>query len=133
MIRKVLFVASNPTDTPQLRLEKEVREIEEGLRWSNERDQFTLIKISAARAEDLRRSMLDHSPQLVHIAGHGGGTNGIALETADGWTQQVPNDALADLFGLCSEHLECVILNACYSNIQAAEIVKHIPYVGYVC
>jgi hypothetical protein len=129
MTRKILFVASNPTDTPQLRLDKEVREIEEGLRRSNERDRFTLIKISAARAEDLRRSLLDQSPQLVHFAGHGGGTNGIALENAEGRAQQVPNDALADLFGLCSDHLECVILNACYSDIQAAEIVKHIPYV----
>jgi CHAT domain len=127
--RKILFVASNPSDTPPLRLDKEVREIEEGLRRSNEREQFDLVKLSAARIEDLRRSLLDHSPQFVHFAGHGDGTDGIVLEDCHGQTQQVPNDALADLFRLCSDHLECVILNACYSDVQATEIVKHIPYV----
>jgi hypothetical protein len=129
MSRQILFVSSNPTDTPPLRLDKEVREIEEGLRRSNERDQFNLVKISAARVEDLRRSLLDHSPHIVHFAGHGGGTNGIVLEDSDGQARQVPNDALADLFGLCSDHLECVILNACYSDVQAAKIGEYIPYV----
>jgi hypothetical protein len=32
MIRRILFLASNPTDTARLDLEKEAREIEEGLR-----------------------------------------------------------------------------------------------------
>jgi hypothetical protein len=42
---------------------------------------------------------------------------------------QVPFDALADLFGLCREHVECVILNACRSEAQAEAIGEHIPYV----
>jgi len=71
MIRRILFLASNPTDTERLRLDKEVRKADEGLRRSNERDQFHLIQKFAVRAEDLRRSLLDHSPHIVHFTGHG--------------------------------------------------------------
>ncbi len=129
MSHKVLFVVSNPVDTDRLRLDKENRDVEEGLKRSNERDQFTLIKISAARIDDLRRSLLDHSPHIVHFSGHGAGIDGIVLEDADGLSQLVPNDALSNLFSLCSDSIECVILNACYSDLQATEIAKHIPYV----
>ncbi len=51
------------------------------------------------------------------------------MEDADVLSQLVPNDALSNLFGLCSDSIECVILNACYSDVQATEIAKHIPYV----
>ena len=38
-------------------------------------------------------------------------------------------DTLAGFFELFADKLECVVLNACYSEIQAEVIAKHIPYV----
>src|SRR5208282_5859583 len=128
MIRKILFLASNPTNTGRLRLDKEVREITEGLKRSNHREQFQLVSVFAVRAGDLRRSLLDHCPRIVHFAGHDG-PDGIVLEDDQGCAFQVPDDALADLFGLCAQQVECVILNACHSDSQAEAIAKHIPYV----
>ena len=46
-----------------------------------------------------------------------------------GEAYRVPNEALAGLFALCAGHVECVLLNACYSDVQADAIAKHIPYV----
>lgn len=129
MIRTILFLASNPTDTGRLRLDKELREIEEGLKRSNERAQFKLISTFAVRVNDLRRSLLDHSPRIVHFAGHGEGADGLLVENDQGQASQIPNDALARLFELCAGHIECVVLNACYSDVQAEVIAKHIPYV----
>src|SRR5579872_7156264 len=117
MIRRILFLASNPTDTGRLRLDKEVREVDEGLRRSNERDQFDLVQKSAVRVDDLRRSLLDHSPRIVHFSGHGTGADGITVEDENGEAYDVPNDALAGLFGLCAGDIECVVLNACYSDV----------------
>jgi hypothetical protein len=127
-VRKVLFLASSPVDKARLRLDKEVREIREGLKRSNERDSFELIPWFAASIHDLRRGLLDNSPQIVHFAGHGD-DDGILVEGNKGRAVPVPVDALADLFGLCQEHVKCVILNACHSDIQAAAIAEHIPYV----
>ena len=129
MTRKILFLASNPTNTGRLRLDKEVREVNEGLRRSKERDQFDLIPRFAVRVDDLRRSLLDHSPRIVHFSGHGAGADGIVVENDQGQAFDVPNDALARLFELCAGHIECVVLNACYSDVQADAIAKHIPYV----
>jgi hypothetical protein len=129
MIRKILFLASNPTDTGRLRLDMEVREVEEGLKRSNERDRFELIPKFAVRVDDLRRSLLDHPPRIVHFSGHGAGVDGIVVENDQGESSEVPTDALARLFELCSGHIECVVLNACYSDAQADAIAKHIPYV----
>jgi hypothetical protein len=129
MIRKILFLASNPTDTGRLRLDKEVREVEEGLKRSNERDRFDLIPKFAVRVDDLRRSLLEHSPRIVHFSGHGTGVDGIVVENDQGEASEVPTDALARLFELCTGHIECVVLNACYSDTQADAIANHIPYV----
>jgi hypothetical protein len=128
MVRKILFLASNPTDTGRLRLDKEVREIGEALKRSNERAEFQLIQTFAVRVEDLRRSLLDNSPRIVHFAGHDG-TGGIVLENDQGQPFQVPDGALATLFSLCAGRIECVILNACYSAGQADAIAEHIPCV----
>ena len=127
-VRKVLFLASSPVDQAKLRLNKEIREIREGLKRSDHRDSFELIPWFAAKIHDLRRGLLDHSPQIVRFAGHGD-EDGILVEGDSGRAVQVPADALADLFRLCQEHVECVILNACHSEAQAEAIAEHIPYV----
>ena len=129
MIRRVLFLASNPANTGRLRLDKEMREVDEGLRRSNKRDQFDLVAKLAVRVDDLRRSLLNHSPRIVHFSGHGAGAGGIVVENEKGEAYEVPNDALAGLFELCAGHIEYVVLNACYSDVQADAIAKHIPYV----
>ncbi len=41
----------------------------------------------------------------------------------------VQADALAELFRLFSSHVQCVLLNACYSEIQANAIVENINFV----
>ncbi|MCJ8279217.1 MAG: hypothetical protein MJK14_04585 [Rivularia sp. ALOHA_DT_140] len=38
-------------------------------------------------------------------------------------------DALAGLFELCADEVECVLLNACYSEVQAKAISQNIDYV----
>src|SRR6202521_6080153 len=99
-----------------------MREVEEGLRRSNKRDQFDLVARPAVRVDDLRRSLLDHSPRIVHFSGHGAGAGGIVVENETGEAYEVPNEALAGLFQLCAGHIECVVLNACYSEVQASAI-----------
>ncbi|MEA5549483.1 CHAT domain-containing protein [Anabaena cylindrica UHCC 0172] len=128
--KTILVLASSPTNEARLRLDKEVREIEEGLRRSQHREKFTLQQRGAVRPDDLRRAMLDFNPQIVHFSGHGSGEDGLVLENDLGEAQLVSTEALANLFKrFASRGLECVVLNACYSEIQADEIVKHIDYV----
>ena len=126
----ILILASSPIDRARLRLDKEAREIDEGLRRSQKREQFTLEQKWAIRPDDLRRALLDFHPQIVHFCGHGSRDNGLVLENDTGEAQFVPTNALANLFKLFSKRgVECVVLNACYAEVQAEAISQHINYV----
>jgi predicted NACHT family NTPase len=128
-VKTILILASSPVDEARLRLDKEVREIDEGLRRSQKRDQFRIEQRWAVRTDDLRRALLDTEPQIVHFCGHGTGDAGILVEDNNGHAKLVSTEALSSLFELFADHVECVLLNACYSEVQADAIVKNITYV----
>lgn len=128
-MNKILILAANPKDTSRLRLDEELREIEEGLLRAKKRDQFVLKTALAVRHRDIHRQILDFEPQIVHFSGHGEGENGLLFEDVMGQIKLVDAVALADLFELFAEHVKCVLLNACYSEIQAKAIAQHIDYV----
>jgi hypothetical protein len=126
--RKVLVLAANPQDTTPLRLDEEMREIDEALKLAKKRDEFEVMQKWAVRSRDMQRAILDFEPEIVHFSGHGE-VDGLALENESGQAKLVSTDALASLFSLCASHVNCVLLNACYSDSQAKAIAQHIPYV----
>ncbi len=67
----ILFLASNPTNTGQLRLGEEHREVEQSLRESGMREKFALTERFAVKARSLYNALLDERPQIVHFSGHG--------------------------------------------------------------
>jgi RNA polymerase sigma factor (sigma-70 family) len=129
LIKKILILAANPQSMNKLRLDKEARDIKEGLRQSREREQFVIDSEWAVRPKDIRRAILYFRPQIVHFSGHGAEDGGLAFEDEIGQIKLVRPEALAGLFKLFSEHVDCVILNACYSEIQANAISQHIDFV----
>jgi hypothetical protein len=124
----ILILAANPQGTVSLRLDEEVREIKAGFQRSRYRDQFAIDYQLASRPKDVQRAMLTLKPQIVHFCGHGEGEAGLVLEDNAGRAKRVSTKALADLFRLF-DGVECVLLNACYSEVQAKAIAQHIPYV----
>ena len=129
-LKKVLFLAANPRNSSELRLGEEVREITEGLKRSRYQANFNLISNWAVRSRDFYRHILDVQPYIVHFSGHGTGEDGIILEDDIGEIQLVSTSALESLFKLfASKGLECVLLNACFSEVQAEAISQYIPYV----
>jgi hypothetical protein len=129
LVKKILILTANPKGTARLRLDEEVREIESGLERSHKRDQFVIKSRWAVRPIDFRRAMLDVEPQIVHFSGHGAGDGGLEFEDEKGQVKFVDAEGLAGLFELFTKQVECVVLNACYSEIQAKAIARHVNYV----
>jgi hypothetical protein len=149
--KTILILAANPTGTSPLHLAQEVRELQVGLERARQRDRFVIEQRWAVSAEEVRRALLNCAPNIVHFSGHGIGTaslppaqqsrkftpvddaateaEGLVFEDATGQAQLIPGEALAQLFGLFADQIECVVLNACYSSTQAKAIARHIPYV----
>jgi len=128
---KILILTANPTNTKPLGLSEEVREIKSACKRSQNREQFEIIVEEAVRPQEFRRTLLDHKPDIVHFSGHGGGEQGLALMADNGEAFLVKVAPLAKLFKALQEifFIDCVFLNACYSDVQAEGIY---PYVNYV-
>ncbi|MEI2583561.1 toll/interleukin-1 receptor domain-containing protein [Scytonema sp. PRP1] len=128
-VNTILILAANPKGTSRLRLDEELREIKNGLRQSKGRDQFKIELAAAVRYRDIHREIMYFQPQIVHFSGHGSGQKGLVFEDEIGQEKLVDAEALAGLFELFAEHVKCVLLNACFSEIQAKAIAQHIDYV----
>jgi hypothetical protein len=126
----ILFLAADPTDASRLRLGEEFREIQEKLKLAKLRDRFELeLPQLSVRPADITQALLDTQPQIVHFSGHGTSTGALCFENQVGQTRRVQPDALAALFEQFTCQVNCVLLNACYSENQAKAIAEHIKYV----
>ena len=125
----ILFLAADPTDATRLRLGEELREIQEKLQLSKQRDRFKLEQRMSVRPADISQALLDVQPQIVHFSGHGMASGELCFEDSSGRLLPIRPDALAALFEQFSSQVNCVILNACFSEKQAEAIRSHIDYV----
>ena len=130
-MKKILAIAANPDGTSRLRLDREIRDIRSFLQQANYSGEFCFEDRTAARWEDLHRAILDVKPRIVHFCGHGTGEAGLLLERDCGQQFVMSTDVLSALFKTqqVSNTVECVVLNACYSAVQAKTIAQHINYV----
>jgi TIR domain/CHAT domain len=129
MKKTILVIASNPQGTTSLRLDRELRVIDEVIQKSQFRDRFDVHQLWAARTIDLINALLRYQPRIVHFCGHGEGQIGLVLEDEAGNAKPISGAALAEVFKNLVAKVECVLLNACYSEVQATAIVEHINYV----
>lgn len=75
----VLFLASNPQDQGQLRLDEEVRSIKEMITKSRHRDAVKLESCWAIRPGDILQYMNEYMPTIVHFSGHGSSNDELVL------------------------------------------------------
>lgn len=126
---KILFLTSDPTNASRLRLGQELRDIQQRLQLAKYRDKFLLETRLSVRPSDISQAILDIEPQIVHFSGHGINTGDLCFEDELGKIHPVQPGALAALFELVKEQVNCVVLNACYSPTQAEAISQHIKFV----
>lgn len=126
----VLFLSADPTNASRLRLGEEFREINEQLRLAKQRDHFKLeLPQLSLRPKDISGALLNAQPQIVHFSGHGTTEGALCFENETGQAHLVRPDALAALFEQFAGQVNCVLLNACYSETQAKAIAEYVNYV----
>ncbi|GEM_PF-6000829 len=126
---KILFLAADPSDASRLRLGQELRDIKEKLRTTKASGNYQLEQLESVRVADITQAIFDVEPYIIHFSGHGTSQGELCFENEGGTVQPVKPDALAAMFELFSQQVNCVVLNACYSESQAKAIAEHIPIV----
>jgi tetratricopeptide (TPR) repeat protein len=128
--KKILFLSANQFGTMRLHMDREYREIDRLLQAAKYRHLWRIIPKFAVQPDDIRQALLDHEPHIVHFSGHGS-TNGVlVLDSEEGkFPETYAREALSRLFELFSGHTECIVLSACYSELLAIALARHIPYV----
>jgi hypothetical protein len=125
----ILLLTSDPTDASRLRIGEELREIQERLQLAKLREKFKLDQRMSVRPPDISQALLDIQPHIVHFSGHGTASGSLCFENRVGEIHPIMPDALAALFEQFTDQIRCVLLNSCYSKIQADAISEHIDYV----
>ncbi len=123
-----LVLAANPIDTARLRLDQEIRSIDEAIRRGRYRDRFELAAQFAVRAADLHTHLLRYRPEILHFAGHGE-AGALVLEDASGGSRPLAAADLGALVEVLGPRIRCVVLNACLTRSQAELLAQHVPSV----
>jgi hypothetical protein len=148
----ILFLAAHPLGTDRIALDREARAIQVELERSGFRDRFELVTRWAAEPLDLLRELRKLKPTVVHFSGHG--TAGVAgrvpgtaphrdvdiepdrdgrdprpglfFQGPDGGPQRVSTEALEETFGAAGPSVKLIVLSACYSELNAQALLRHV-------
>jgi class 3 adenylate cyclase len=127
-LKKILILAAYVSPSESLNLDREQHELERGLQRTPQGDRFEILTEQAFHPDDWRRALLDNEPHIVHFLGRGLEIDGLAFEEKGARIRLVNAASLGHLFESFRSRIECVLLDGCYSKIQAEAIARHIPY-----
>jgi hypothetical protein len=116
----VLVLAADHRGSTGLRLDDEIRTVLQRTRSHADTTRVDLHTEIAASSDDVRDALLRHTPQVVHVASHGDGEQGIVLD--DG--TRLDPARLRTLFATFRE-VRLVVLNIC-SSLPAAEALSDV-------
>lgn len=118
----VLLVSASPDSHVRLRVDREFRTIIERIRGSRYRDRLNIVQLQAASFDDLRTALMEHEPQVLHFSGHGEPNGSLLFEPRGDRSHVVPKKNFVRLVKALAGGLRLVVLNACHSQVIAAEI-----------
>jgi hypothetical protein len=134
---RILFLSSQPEKprsflgggvarpNPLLRVDREVQEIRNALKRATHHKRFEFFDELDMRVKDLPWALLHYKPDILHFTCHGE-QGAILLGGLDGMEWSLDGADLARLFVIWKGSLRCVVLNACYSAMQAEPIAREV-------
>lgn len=122
----VLFLAANPVDQIQLRLDEEARSITEMIRKAEHRESVQFETRWAVQPIDVLQAINELNPTVVHFSGHGSDTDEIVFQNPNGTIKLVSMEAIVQTMMASSDSIRLVFFNTCYSYNQARAVTEHV-------
>lgn len=129
-VAQVLYLTAAGSGDP-LRVDAEVRRVQEQLRGAKFGDRISFAHRPAAGAQTLVDGLNDLRPKLVHFSGHAGQGGAIfdAGEITSRDEQFVGFDLLRDILAATESPPKVLVLNACDTSSEAKaflDVVEHV-------
>lgn len=128
-IVNVLMMCASPTDAGDpLRLDAEARDLKEQIRLVDQPKQDIFVTHAwAVRTDQVQMEVMNNAPDVLHFSGHGA-TGLLCFEDKNGKVAAVSAAAVEGLVKL-SDSIECLVLNACFSESIATQVKDHVKAV----
>lgn len=127
----VLYLTASPIPASHLRVDAEMRGVQETIRASKFRDNVSLEYRPAADLDSLINGLNDHRPQIVHFSGHGN-DNEIATDTGKSSGHSVSTlsyNLLAKALAATDNPPEVIVLNSCKSSAAIRALLSSVKIV----
>ncbi|WP_172635356.1 CHAT domain-containing protein [Saprospira grandis] len=124
-LNTILFLSASPNGLTPIRVDIEESEIRSKIKGSKFRNTLILETRTAITTDIISESILEIEPNIVHFSTHGENDN-ILIEGKNGTHEQLSASNLNRLLKK-SDNIECIVLNACYSE----KVAKIISTKGY--
>jgi hypothetical protein len=122
----VLYLTADPDKAHSLRVDAEVRRVQDAIRGSEFRDNINVQYRPAANIGTLLDGLNDVRPQIVHFSGHGN-SHGLAMDNAKvekPADESVSFDLLAKALAATDHQPRVVVLNSCHSSGARKALLK---------
>ncbi|WP_299750248.1 CHAT domain-containing protein [Devosia sp.] len=124
-----MFLAANPSEETRLRLGREATEIKDAIRGKHGLAKIGFEQDHAIRLNSIIRIVHGEMPTIVHFSGHGSSEGQLIFEDENGNAAPARAEPIANLFKFAGGSTRLVVLNACYSALQAEAIIEHVDAV----
>ena len=129
-VKKILMLSANPENTDTSRRRTEIKKVRDALQRAKCSAQFELVDRQDITATDLSQEIQTIEPYVIDIAGCENGIERLVLEeNPDETPSENSEKIIARSFKLHEKSIGCIILNSCYLEKQAREIVQYIQFV----
>ncbi|MCK1547175.1 CHAT domain-containing protein [Bradyrhizobium sp. 179] len=122
----ILYLTADPDKAHALRVDAEVRRVQDAIRGSQFRDNITVQYRPAANVTTLLDGLNDFQPQMIHFSGHGS-PRGLAMDNAKVGKQAdeaVSFSLLAKALAATDHPPRLVLLNSCHSSGARKPLLK---------
>lgn len=113
----ILYLTANPDEANSLRVDAEVRHVQDAVRGSRLRDSIAVHYSPAADLDSILDGLNDHKPRIVHFSGHGY-AGGITVDHAGvkrPKSKVIAFELLAKTLAATDTPPDIIVLNACQS------------------
>lgn len=127
LLRTIVYVAAQPQPLRTIDWGEEIRRIQGAIRSGTVKN-LDLELCTAAQLNDLHYAVSRYLPEALHFSGHAV-PEGIYLRDARGNPFLLAMEHICGIIEAGHAHLQCVVLNARYTDAAAAHIAGHAPLV----